>query len=152
MRDLDDTQWIAAATDRPHDLAGDLSGNLGSYLKLNSFFRYSSGNPYTPALSILRDLNHWRWPRFYRLIYAPRNSSRYPDYFRIDMRVTFGTVILGASGEFYLEWMNVTNHRNVYQILWAGDLEEGAVVLKNVQQHKILMLPRLVVGGMALRF
>jgi hypothetical protein len=153
MRDLDDADWIAAATDRPHDWAGDLSCNLGSHVQLSSFLRYSTGNPYTPVIAILKDINHWRWPRFYRFIYDSRNSRRHPDYFRIDLRATISGIVLGARCQFYLEWLNAANHRNVYQILWSqkqSELEQSGA--ENIRQDKIIMLPRLVVGGIAVRF
>jgi hypothetical protein len=105
----------------------------------------------------LKDINHWRWPRFYRFIHAPRNSRRHPDYFRIDLRAALSGAVLGASYQFYLEWLNVTNHRNVYQILWSqtrwrdeNELEQSAPV--DIRQNRIIMLPRLVVGGIAVRF
>ncbi|MGH7602026.1 MAG: hypothetical protein ACREOI_37155, partial [bacterium] len=157
MRNLDNTTWIAAATDRPHDWAGDLSCNLGSHVQLSSFLRYSTGNPYTPIIAILKDLNHWRWPSSYRFIHAPRNSRRHPDYFRIDLRATLSGAVLGTSYQFYLEWLNVANHRNVYQILWSqtrsrdeNEFEQSAPA--DIQQNRIIMLPRLVVGGITVRF
>lgn len=157
MRDLDDTAWIAAATDRPHDVAVDLNRSFGTRLKLGSFFRYTSGNPHTPVVAIWRDINHRRFPSGYRFIYAPRNSERFPEYLRLDLRGTFSAVIWGASVQFYLEWLNVTNHRNLYQTLWTSEKQKTAEPDQEKPEERLLlqpiyMLPRLVVGGIAVRF
>jgi len=157
MRDLDDRQWIAAITDRPHDVALDLSRRLGAHLQLSSFFRYASGQPHTPVLAVWRDLKHYRWPSGLRFEYAPRNSHRFKDYLRLDLRGTLDFVMLGAHAQFYLEWLNTTNHENIYQYLWIENdsrNSQPAPLAASVAlaQQKIPMLPRLVVGGLALRF
>jgi hypothetical protein len=149
MRDLDDTAWIEAATDRPHDFSLDLSHRFGGAFELSGLLRYSSGNPYAPIIAVERDYNHQRWPKGSRFIYAARNSHRYPDYLRVDLRGTYRFHVLGINGQLFVEWLNFTNHENIYQYLWAGteELEDRKLV-----KHTISTLPRLVTGGVAVRF
>jgi len=150
MRDLDDQNWIAAATDRPHDAALDGSLKLFSGVELRGHVRYTSGNPYSPVIALAPDQFHRRWPEGYRFIYAPRNSGRYPDYFRGDLRAGYAFQGPGGDWQIYFECLNLTNRENIYQILWTSSSERG--VVPNVAKRKIPMLPRLFLGGIAIRF
>ncbi|MCI0695959.1 TonB-dependent receptor [candidate division KSB1 bacterium] len=150
MRDLDDRQWIAAATDRPHDWALDFSHRLFGVIELSSVFRYSSGNPYSPVIALNRDLNHRRWPSGNRLIYGERNSWRHPEYLRFDLRGTYEFIALRANWQIYVEWLNTTNHQNLYQYLWTA--EDDTDKNYSIVRQPITMMPQLVVGGIAVRF
>ncbi len=157
MRDLDNARWIPAITDRPHEVALDLSRRLGAHVQLNSFLRYASGQPHTPVTGIWRDENHNRWPNGLRFEYAPRNSARFEDYLRWDVRATFEFNFRSAQTQFYLEWLNVTNQKNMYQFLWIENDPRNAQAIASdsraaLAQQPITMLPRLVVGGLAVRF
>jgi hypothetical protein len=150
MRDLDDRKWIAAATDRPHDWALDFSRRLFGVIELSSVFRYSSGNPYSPVIALNRDLNHRRWPSGNRFIYGERNSRRQPEYLRFDLRGTYEFAALGAAWQIYAEWLNATNHQNLYQYLWTTEDDEDNIY--SIVRQPITMMPQLVVGGIAVRF
>jgi len=155
MRDLDERKWIPAATDRPHDVALDLSGAPFERLKLSGALRYGSGNPYSPVVAINRDLHHHRWPSQNRFIYGERNSWRYPEYLRFDLRGAYDFSTWGAAWQIYIEWLNATNHRNLYQYLWADDVDEEDNrndKMARISRQPITMMPQLVVGGLALRF
>jgi hypothetical protein len=150
MRDLDDREWIAAATDRPHDAALDLSFKPVRQIEFSGHARYTTGNPYSPVLAIERDPYHDRWPAGYRFIYAPRNSGRYPDYFRLDLRLSHSFQGLNGDWQVYVECLNVANRQNIYQILWTPG--EDVETVPNAVRRRIPMLPRLFLGGIAVSF
>ncbi|MCH7678631.1 hypothetical protein IID10_04605 [candidate division KSB1 bacterium] len=41
------------------------------------------------------------------------NSSRFPDYHRLDARITYSTQLFDSSWQFYLDFINVYNRKNV---------------------------------------
>jgi hypothetical protein len=150
MRDLDDQEWIAAATDRPHDAALDASLKIFPQLELSAHARYTTGNPYSPVAAIERDPQHERWPAGYRFIYDARNSRRYPPYFRLDLRASHSFQSFDSNWLIYVECLNLTNRENLYQSLWTPGSD--ASLDPNVVMRRIPMLPRLFLGGIAVKF
>ena len=104
--------------------------------------RYADGRPYTP-LTYSREYRRWRL-----LEGTPINSKRLPPYFRLDLR--FHTIsgvskLFGKTynTESYIEFINITNHKNVYGYYWDN---------ANARKIAINQLPFIVSFGVKMRF
>ena len=95
---------------------------LTQMISVNTQFSYGSGFPWTPPQrdvsgSVLRDENG-------DILFGERNSSRYPAYERLDLRMTLsGVLFQELKAEVYLELVNATNHKNIYEYYWSEDYE-----------------------------
>ncbi len=127
--------------DRRHSLDLVLNYRIDSNLHKNDKFivgltwRYGTGFPYTPALSveplvgtiapdttnpdvlknfILSDPETGT-ARFVPTFGGPENinSLRYPDYQRLDARITYETKIFKANWRIYLDFINILARKNV---------------------------------------
>lgn len=79
--DINNNKPYQANYNIPHDFKMTLSYQLASRLSLNSFFTYKTGRPVTlPVGYYIQDGN--KIP-----IFEDRNSSRFPDYSRLDLSV-----------------------------------------------------------------
>ena len=72
-------RWFPTNHDRRHDLTATASWDMSERVSLSASFAYASGNPYTEAAyGYLLGEN-------FILEYFPHNSSRMPDYKRLDL-------------------------------------------------------------------
>lgn len=93
--------------DRPH-IINLLSGvEIGSGWQIGAKFQYASGNPYTPVVGVVTKNNS----NF--LIEGEKNSARYPDYHKLDLRVDKQFVFDSWSFSVYLDLWNVYNRENI---------------------------------------
>ena len=117
--------------DRTHTLKIILNYQIFAHWTLNSYWLYSTGLPYTPAIGkFLRgaDLRHDDYidnladserdlsetERDWELFYGAKNSVRYTDYHRLDIGITgsflWGHMILKP----YLQILNVYRSKNAF--------------------------------------
>jgi hypothetical protein len=100
--------------DRPHLLSLVINYRFGEHWQAGARFRYGSGKPSTPVASAFYNptAGHW-FP-----IAGEHNSDRYPDYSRLDIRITrhfgFETIDL----DVYLELLNAYNRQNIVHYVW----------------------------------
>ncbi len=121
--------------DRRHAVNLVLNSRLVSRLSLGVKWLYGSGFPYTPAISVeplvgvARDANDPQLTRGIILTdpqtgfarFAPKfggaenlNSRRLPDYHRLDIRLSYSLPWREAAWEFYLDFVNLYNRKNVF--------------------------------------
>ncbi|MCH7675490.1 TonB-dependent receptor [candidate division KSB1 bacterium] len=121
--------------DRRHSVDVVLNQRIGPKLTLGLTWRHGTGFPYTPALAveplvaevasdpsnpdlikptILTDPETGA-ARFVPTFGGPENinSRRYPDYQRLDVRMTYSTKWLHSEWQFYLDFVNLLNRKNV---------------------------------------
>ncbi len=98
-----------------------LKYNLSDSWQIGVNAKYATGRPYTPvASSMYRDDL-----KIYEPVYAPTNSGRYPDYKRVDLRITyfnqlFGTIPVVA----FMEGLNILNFQNIFGYAYSGNYSE----------------------------
>ncbi|MFQ5676318.1 MAG: TonB-dependent receptor plug domain-containing protein, partial [bacterium] len=121
--------------DRRHSLNVVMNYRLGRKWNFSVTWRFGSGFPFTPAQrvealvakvapdpdnpdvlrsTILTD-PETGYARFIPDFGGPRNinSDRYPDYHRLDARLTYATGVLGTKWQFYLDFVNLYDRKNV---------------------------------------
>ncbi len=85
-------------------------------------YSYGSGFPWTAPQRdgnghVLRDDDG-------DILFDAKNSSRYPNYTRLDLRMSMlGTVFDELEAEAYLELVNALRHENIYEYYWSDDYE-----------------------------
>jgi hypothetical protein len=98
----------------PYDRnAGGLERALFAGWSLSGIVTIASGQPYTPILAPLTDLNNDGNNRNDRAPGFARNSFNYPTFFSIDPRVTKDIPIGPATLQLIVEAFNVFNRSNV---------------------------------------
>ncbi|MCG8603617.1 TonB-dependent receptor, partial [bacterium] len=120
--------------DRRHSLDFVLNYRVSSKWNIGITWRFGSGFPYTPALAVepllaevQEDPNATSTTptiltdpetgvvRFVPTFGGPENinSLRYPDYHRLDARITYSTKIFNSNWQFYADFINIYDRDNV---------------------------------------
>ncbi len=100
--------------------------------------KYSTGRPYTPVVGRIEVE-----PGIYKPIYGEYNSERYPDYFRLDVRLTKMAHLFGYPFIIYWEIFNITDHENVQGWMYSEDYSE---------RRPDKAIGRMFIGGVILTF
>lgn len=98
---------------------------VGRYHLFNNLFldvqySYGSGFPWTAPQRnaeghVLRNSQG-------DILFEAKNSSRYPNYERLDLRMSMlGTLFNNLEAEAYLELVNALRHENIYEYYWSDD-------------------------------
>lgn len=129
--------YYPAVYDRTHDLSLVVNYDKGKKWDFSGVFVFGTGRAFTPIESIyLVDQ---------RVVtnYAPRNSSRLPDYHRIDVSANYRPKKEEGEG-FYSYWTfsvyNVYNRRNPFFINYEFDTNEKTGVL-SASAYKVSLFP-----------
>jgi outer membrane receptor protein involved in Fe transport len=100
--------------DRPHLISVVANYRFAEHWQAGARFRYGSGKPYTPVASAFYNpaAGHW-FP-----IPGEHNSSRFPDYSRLDIRLTRHFQFETFDLDVYLELLNSYNRKNPIHFMW----------------------------------
>ena len=98
---------------------------LGSYelpkrWRVGARARYGSGNPYTPVVNRVYNLDR----RSYSPVYGETDSARLPAFFALDLRLDKTYVLRRWTLNCYLDVQNVTNRQNPEVMNWSFDFSE----------------------------
>jgi len=92
--------------------------NLSAFWQFGFNFKYSTGRPFTPIIDSEYDTNY----NIYKPIYGLENSSNYPDYKRLDFRLTHFNQFIGKYFTvFYVEALNILDINNLFEITYSAD-------------------------------
>ena len=109
---MDYEKLTNSSFDITNNLSVIMKYNLNENFQLGLSVKYATGRPYTPVVSS----NFNDQIKIYVPLYAPTNSGRFPDYKRIDLRLTyFGQITSYISAVVYLEGLNIFNFNNGLQ-------------------------------------
>jgi hypothetical protein len=118
--------------------------NLVATRRVDQFYsvglraQYHSGAPDTPITGTFIDGTGRVRP-----VYGPTGSVRLPDYHRIDLRFSRDFKMKGGTGNFYLDLINVLNHKNVAGYSYSDDYSG---------REKVTQLPFFPSVGVQLSF
>ena len=90
-----------------------------SLLSADIKMTYAGGNRYLEIdedLSIAGNSVKYNWNQAY--------EKRFPDYFRMNGRITFRINLLRVTHEWALDLQNFTNHRNIFTQNWNNERKE----------------------------
>ena len=110
--------------------------NLSEHFQLGLSVKYATGRPYTPVVS--SDFNDKI--NIYVPVYAPANSGRFPDYKRVDLRLTyFGQLTPFISAVVYLEGLNIFNFSNIFGYSYSPDYGERRTIESYFGQRMLVL-------------
>ncbi len=134
---MDSDIYTSSSFDITHNFALVAKYNLSEKFQLGLTAKYATGRPYTPVISseFKNDLN------IFEPVYAAVNSSRFPDYKRVDLRLTyFGNILNNYSLVAYIEGINILNFTNIFGYSYSPNYE-------NKKEIKSFFGRRMIVVG-----
>jgi hypothetical protein len=114
-RDYESLNLYDFEYERPHILNLIFGLEIGSGWQIGAKFQYASGNPYTAAIGVVKQNNS-----FY-VVEGAKNSARYPDYHKLDIRIDKQFVFDSWSFSIYLDLWNVYDRDNVSSYSFKAD-------------------------------
>ncbi len=147
---LKSKQWLPFNYDRRQALTLWLNQKLRSRWQVSLLWRYASGLPYTDVLGV-QLLRNAKGQVYWNFIRGPRNEKRFPPYQRCDARVSYSYRSETRAFTLYLDFINLFDHKNVYNLTWEKALETGPPSsTEAVKRRTIYMLPFLPSLGVQL--
>ena len=123
-KELDDPKEVPASYGVRHTLTLVSQYRATSSITVGARYTLSSGRPFTPVVDAFYDVARDLW----RPAYGDHNSARFPDYQRLDARLTKLFSIPAGAGipassvcAFYIEGLNVLGIRNVLDYVYSPD-------------------------------
>lgn len=115
------------AYDQPLIVNGLWSQKLARNWRVGGRVRHSSGNPYTPVVNRVYDLES----RAFAPVYGERSSARIDAFTSIDLRIDKTYTFKSWALETYLDIQNATFSKNIEVIGWNTDYSELDPVYSN---------------------
>ena len=110
--------------------------NLNENFQLGLNIKYATGRPFTPIISAAYD----NQLKIYKPVYASTNSGRFPDYKRIDLRITyFGQLNPSISLVAYLEGLNIFNFNNIFGYTYSPDYDQKMIIKSYFGQRMLVL-------------
>ncbi len=101
--------------ERPHIINLIFGLEIGTGWQVGAKFQYASGNPYTPVVGVVKKNSS------YYVVEGTKNSARYPDYHKLDIRIDKQFVFDSWSFSIYLDLWNVYDRDNVSSYSFKAD-------------------------------
>ena len=142
--------WRFFDHDRRHNFSLQGQLKLHRNFRIDLSWRYGTGFPYTPIIgSVFEPWSMRSNEQGWGFLYGERNSSRYPDYHRLDMRFTYQKNLGRGRIRLYLDLANFYNRQNVFIYDWdiSSNNESG---IPSVTKTPIYMMPFLPSLGISL--
>ncbi len=107
--------------DITHNLSMVLKYNFTAMWQIGINFKYATGRPYTPINgSVFHTENN-----LYKPVYGVDNSARFPDYKRLDVRLThLNQLFRDIFAIIYVEGLNILNINNLFGFTYNRDYSE----------------------------
>ena len=107
--------------DITHNISIVMNHRLSAMWKVGINYKYATGRPYTPVLdSKLNPLSN-----IYEPVYGLDNSDRFPNYQRLDFRVThLNQLFKKYFAVFYIEALNILDITNLFGYSYNPDYSE----------------------------
>lgn len=107
--------------DITHNLAVVLNYRLSAMWRLGVNYKFATGRPFTPVIgSTINQLSG-----IYEPIYGVDNSERFPNYHRLDFRVThLNQLFKKFFTVFYIEALNILDITNLFGYSYSPDYSE----------------------------
>jgi hypothetical protein len=133
--------------DRRHEFKSMVNWEISKKWNMGSTFQYGNGYPYTKMLGTYPYWEPGMEDPAYQQIPGTRNNEQLPNYHRLDVSITRHYENQWFGGDFYLNIINIYNHRNVEGITWVEGDEEDIFV-----EEELKMLPILPTLGFRINF
>lgn len=118
---INNGDWYFTPFDKTHDLSLTTNYNLNKKWDLNANFIFQTGQPITYPEAQYQFLD------FSIANFEPRNSSRLPNYHRLDLAITYNPQKRDnrINGQWVFSIFNIYNRRNAANIRFEQNRETG---------------------------
>lgn len=118
---INNGDWYFTPFDKTHDLSLTTNYNLNKKWDLNANFIFQTGQPITYPEAQYQFLD------FSIANFEPRNSSRLPNYHRLDLAITYSPQKRDnrINGQWVFSIFNIYNRRNAANIRFEQNRETG---------------------------
>jgi len=107
--------------DITHNLAVVLNYRLSAMWRLGVNYKFATGRPFTPVID--SRINHLSG--IYEPVYGIDNSERFPNYHRLDFRIThLNQLFKKFFAVFYVEALNILDITNLFGYSYSPDYSE----------------------------
>ncbi len=126
--DTEDTKQYKFQGDIPHTLQINTNYRFANNYRVSLLAKYSSGAPYTPIIGTQE--YQYEGKTYKKPIYGEYYSSRYRDYYDLDIQIGKKFNYTNSSLELSLELMNLSAliHKNISSKEYDDEYEESGVV------------------------
>ena len=129
----DEREVYPAKYDKPHIFSSILSYELTEKYDMAFSCVYSSGQTYTPVIGKVHQsgVNAFSGLEnpysYFGNIYGPKNSGRYPSYFRMDISLSKDSNTFSLESKWKFQIINLTNQFNVLLYNWNHEASPSQV-------------------------
>jgi hypothetical protein len=118
---MDYDNYTSSDYDITHNFTLVAKYNLTDHWQIGLNAKIATGKPYTPVLSAIFHSQQ----NIYEPVYAATNSSRFPDYKRVDLRLTYlGQMFNQLPFVGYIEALNILNFTNIFGYSYSADYSQ----------------------------
>ena len=140
----DEQEVYPAKYDKPHSFNSLMSYSINEKYTMGLTTSFGSGQTYTPVIGKVHQPNIYEnledpYSNFENILGA-KNSSRYPNYFRVDVSMTRKMKLFGIDSELKFQIVNLTDYYNVLLYNWNHESSPS-----KVQAYS--MFPRIITFG-----
>ena len=115
---MDDTQLSASDYDVTHNFTVVATYSFSPAWQIGTNMKYATGRPFTPVTGSV----FLPQVQIYQPLYGERNTARYPDYKRVDIRLTYLTSFYQNNFTvFFVEALNILNIENIFGYNYSSD-------------------------------
>jgi hypothetical protein len=109
---INEGKWYPSNYNKPHNLNLVLNRSMKKASAFSLIFTYNSGRPFTAIESsyVVDDI--------VVPVYSERNKYKIPDYFRLDVSFTIGSVIKKLNGSLVFAIYNLMGRDNAYSVFY----------------------------------
>lgn len=133
---MDFNEYTSSSFDITHNLAIVAKHNISSEFQIGISARYATGKPFTDVTSTI---NHYQ-QNIFEPVYAKTNSSRLPDYKRIDLRLNyFDQLPNGFPIVAYMEALNIFDFKNIFGYSYSDDYTQKRAIQSYFGQRMIVL-------------
>jgi hypothetical protein len=144
-RSIEDKTWIPAKFDRRHSIKFFTNLRLSDRWRVSALGQMASGLPYSDAVGFqVRGSEDWTYVR------GATNRARFPLFHKLDLRLSYGAISDDTGVTFHLDLLNVTNRKNVYDIIWEEEILPSPRTLISTKRT-LYMLPFMPSFGLTFR-
>jgi hypothetical protein len=135
---MDYSELISSSFDITHNLSVVIKYNLTAMLQIGLNYKYATGRPFTPVTG-----SEFK-PQLgiYKPEYGQKNSMRYNDYQRLDLRLTYLNQLFSKYFTvLYVEALNILDFKNLFGYTYSFDYTQKREVASYFGRRTI------VIGG-----
>jgi hypothetical protein len=142
----DSQEIYPAKYDKPHSFNTLLSYIINKKYTAGITTSFGSGQTYTPVIGKVHQTSAEAYGSLespysnFGNIYGAKNSSRYPNYFRVDVSIARKMKLFGIDSELKFQIVNLTDNYNVLLYNWNHESSPS-----KVQAYS--MFPRIITFG-----